>query len=90
LQQLGEQAAEAGAADLRHRLGALQLGVAFDQVLWPDQHGQVHLVADLEEHGADPGQERDHEQLDQRQGPEGGGERDAAEQDGAGEIADHE
>ena len=53
-QDRDEHAGEPGPADVRGRAADLELRVAVDDLLSPDERREVRLVRDVEEDGADP------------------------------------
>jgi hypothetical protein len=79
-EQLQGERGQALAADLRDRLAQLQLGVALDEVSWPDQRRQVGLAGDIEQQRDRAEQQRDEKELRDSQHAEHRSDRYRAEQ----------
>jgi len=86
-EELHQQPAEAGAADLRCGGAGLQLGIALQQRLAVDQRRQVCEVGDVEEDGEDPDREGEHVQVRHAQPVRGGEQGNQPDQQGAAEVA---
>ena len=83
---LDEDASESWPGDLGRRATDHELRVALDDLVSLDQRRQVRLGGDIEEDGADPDQEGNHEKLRERQRVGDVGERDRCEQTCPAEI----
>ena len=85
--QLDEQAAGAGTDHARHLLHSGQPGVGGDEAVATDHVRQVALLGDVEEDGEDAGDEGDRAQVEHVEGAEAPRHRNAAQGDGAAEVA---
>ncbi len=88
--ELDQPAGDGRTRDHRDRLGGLELGVAVTDLVRLHDLRQVALVGDVEEHRARPDHERDPEQLDQGEPPEGPRQREGGQGSGADQVVGHE
>jgi hypothetical protein len=89
-QPLNQHAGEAGAADLGDGVGDLQLRVAFEQKVAPDQHRQIRVVGQAEQRGEPSYQRGDHVQLHDAEMRRPRGDRNAQYQQRANDVGPHE
>ena len=85
-----EHASEARAGHLPERLARAELAVGVHEVLGLDEHRQVALVRDVEEHGEHAGDDRDDEELRQVEHAERVGDRDRADDGHAPDVGPDE
>jgi hypothetical protein len=84
--ELDQSSGEPRAGELRSRTADLELGVPLDQLVAIDERREERLVRNVEEHGADPGDERHDVELHDVEDAEAVGERDGSERDGPSEV----